>query len=53
MKNIVKDMHETLIKFTKGKEDLDLILLNQMPSLKLDWGLNLIDHIVKVLIRRN
>lgn len=29
MKNEVKDLHETLSKFNKGKENLDLILSNK------------------------
>lgn len=33
MKKEVKDLHKTLIKFTKGKEKLDLILSNQRPPL--------------------
>lgn len=33
MKNKVKDLHETLSKFTKEKENLDLILSSQKPYL--------------------
>lgn len=32
LKNKVKRLHETLGKFTKGKENLDLILFNQRAS---------------------
>lgn len=33
VKKDVKDLHVNLSKFTKGKENLDLILIYQTPSL--------------------
>lgn len=33
LKKEVTDLHETLSKFTKGKENFDLIISSKMPSL--------------------
>lgn len=50
----VKDLHETLIKFTNVKEKLDLILSSQsLPWIILDWCLDLVYHMVKTLKERN
>lgn len=54
MKKEVKDIHENLSKFTKEKQNLVLLYqIKGFPWIKLEYVLNLVDHIVKALIGRN
>lgn len=48
MKNELKYLHETLCKFTMGKEKFDMILSSQRHCLnKIESGLNFIDNTLK------